>query len=54
LFTRHLERGYEQAYERYFSGQTPAEIVVEPIEQAPASGYTLEKVLETIAGKRSW
>jgi predicted O-linked N-acetylglucosamine transferase (SPINDLY family) len=28
LFTRHLERGYEQAYERYFSGQVPAEIVV--------------------------
>jgi len=30
LFTRHLEQGYVQAYERYFNGDAPAEIVVEP------------------------
>ena len=54
LFTRHLERGYEQAYERYFSGQVPAEIVVESIEQASASGHALEQPLGEAGDSGSW
>ena len=29
-FTRHLEAGYEQAFERHASGQAPADITVSP------------------------
>jgi protein O-GlcNAc transferase len=28
LFTKHLENGYQQAYQRYFDGAQPAPIVV--------------------------
>jgi hypothetical protein len=28
LFTKHLEDGYKQAYQRYFSGDNPKDIFV--------------------------
>ena len=30
LFTRRIEAAYTQAYDRYFAGQDPADIFVEP------------------------
>jgi len=28
LFTKHLENGYQQAYQRYFNGEEPDTIIV--------------------------